>query len=145
MKKDNAKEFAMQFVKPLTLEDFQEVYDNGTSASQDSFGKNFAVEVAKYGISQVQDDMRNLWKVTRQVVTNLELLNDDHFALGFSTFTQEVTKKFGANSYDLSGALNTVASQSWQVPKQSVRNFLDGIGYDYPTKNQPENKTRFKY
>lgn len=145
MKKDNAREFAMQFVKPLTNEDFQGVYDNGASPIQDKIGKDFALETAIYGSSEAEKDMTNLWKVTRQVVNALSLLNDDHFALGFSAFTKEISKKFGDNPLELSKALNTVASQSWQIEKQSVRNFLDNIGYEYPNKNKPLQNNKYKY
>lgn len=145
MSKNNAKEFASQFLNPLTLEDFKQAYDNGASASQNQFGKDFAVETAIYGSNQADSDMKNLYMVSKQVISTLSLLNDDHFALGFSMYINEITKKCGEDNALLHGSLNTIASQSWRIEKQSVRNFLDNIGYEYPTKNQPLNSTRFKY
>lgn len=145
MSKNNAKEFVVQFLNPLTLQDFQQAYDNGASPSQNQFGKDFAVESALYAGNQADSDMKNLYGVTKQFVSALSLLNDDHFTLGFATFVNQITKKCGDDNKLLSGSLNTIASQVWREEKQCVRNYLDNIGYEYPTKNQPLNNTRYKY
>lgn len=145
MNKNNAKDFASQFINPLTLEDFKEAYGNGASASQNQFGKDFAMESAMYGSTQADSDMKNLYMVSKQVMGALSLLNDDHFALGFSVYVNEITKKCADDNKLLRGALNTIASQSWRIEKQSVRSFLDNIGYEYPTKNQPLQNNRYKY
>lgn len=145
MSKTNAKEFVVQFLNPLTLQDFQQAYGQGASAGENQFGKDFAVESALYAGNQVDTNMKNLYTITKQFVSALSLLNDDHFALGFSMYVNEITKKCGHDNMLLQGSLNTIASQSWRIEKQSVRNFLDNIGYEYPTKNQPLNNTRYKF
>lgn len=126
-----AESFAEQFLKSDHTINFTDIYQNGNGVQQHILGQEISLFCAKKSVANINfNSSISVINNTEKLLSALENLNEEHFALGFNQYIS-LSKQYMFSHRDTyidllqdHEVLNAIANGSKNSSKLSVINFV---------------------